>query len=36
MNICRYFSCFKQDSEEEVKRKRLELLIKLQPRKKKA
>lgn len=32
MNICRYFSCFKQDSKEEVKKKRLELLIKAQPK----
>ena len=33
MNICRYFSCFKQDSKEEIQKKRLALIMKAQPKK---
>lgn len=33
MNIYKYFSCFKTDSEKEIQRKRLELLMKIQAKK---
>ncbi len=33
MNIYRYFSCFKQDSKEEIQKKRIELIKKTQPKK---
>ena len=33
MNICRYFSCFKQYSKDEIQKKRIELIKKTQPKK---
>ncbi len=32
MNFCRYFSCFKKESKEEIQRKRIELLAAIKPK----
>ena len=33
MNFCRYFSCFKKESKQEIQRKRIELLAGIKPKK---